>query len=123
MSWMVVMSKDRIASKVELLLVESQKSHVELKIVYRELEHSVLATLLATIPGGEHSYCICGARATSRGKGFLAGTISQGLLRKRKFNTLALRVVNPGQLGCPANVMFPLSGHPRKFAAGTGPCC
>ena len=107
----------RIAGNVATLLVEAQKQGVELKIVYRQLAESVLSTLLAAIPAGAESYCICGARATSRGKGFLAGTISQELLRARKFNTLALRVVNPGQLGCPANVMFPLRGHPRKFKA------
>ena len=61
--------------------------------------------------------CNCGARATSRHNGFLAGTVSQKLLRMHRFNTLALRVVNPGQLGCPAAVMFPLAGHPRRFQA------
>lgn len=39
------------------------------------------------------------------------------LLRTRRFNTLAIRVVNPGLLGCPGNVMFPLAGHSRKFRA------
>lgn len=111
------MAEDRIVSKVELLRLESKKLNVELKVVYLQLEQSVCATLLAAIPAGEQFYCICGARSTSRGKGFLAGTISQELLRTKKFNTLALRVVNPGQLGCPANVLFALSGHPRKFAA------
>ncbi|MDD2462631.1 MAG: universal stress protein [Desulfobulbus sp.] len=111
------MAKDIVAAKVSQLLAESRRVEVELTIIYQQVRKNVFATLLETIPWGDACYCICGARATSRGKGFLAGTISQELLRSKKFNTLALRVVNPGLLGCPAHVMFPLSGHPRKFAA------
>lgn len=110
-------TSNQVGTKLESLSAECRRHGVELKTVFLQLNKSVLATLLDFIPAGNHCYCICGARATSRGKGFLAGTISQQLLRARKFNTLALRVVNPGQLGCPANVMFPMAGHPRKFKA------
>ncbi|EKD34523.1 MAG: universal stress protein UspA-like protein, partial [uncultured bacterium] len=69
------------------------------------------------IPPGENSYCLCGARIAPRGRGFLAGTVSERLLRSRKFNVMAIRVVNPGLLGRPTNLLFPLAGHPRGFAA------
>jgi len=88
---------------------------LELTVLILPESRDVAATLLEAIPAGSDTYCICGARATSRGKGFLAGAISQTLLRARAFNTLAMRVVNPGLLGCPANIMFPLAGHPQKF--------
>lgn len=96
---------------------ECRALEVELAVRQVVLQHDVITTLCANIPSGAEVLCICGARATSRQKGFLAGTVSQKLLRMHRFNTLALRVVNPGQLGCPAAVMFPLAGHPRRFQA------
>lgn len=90
---------------------------LELSVSILPETKDVATTLIEAIPAGMDIYCICGARATSRGKGFLAGTISQTLLRARRFNTLAIRVVNPGLLGCPANVLFPLAGHPQRFRA------
>jgi len=110
-------SGEKLAAKFERIGAECRAMEVELSISTVTLQRDVLTTLLTTLPAGEDVYCLCGARATSREKGFLAGTVSQRLLRARRFNTLAVRVVNPGQLGCPANVMFPLAGHPRKFMA------
>lgn len=110
-------SAERLATKLEHITSECRALEVELKVRSLPLQEDVFSTLLVTIPAGSEVYCICGARATSRGKGFLAGTVSQKLLRARRFNILALRVVNPGLLGCPGNVMFPLAGHPRKFRA------
>jgi nucleotide-binding universal stress UspA family protein len=111
------LTSGRVAGKIEGLSSACTRHGVELKTVFLRFDSSVLNTLLGAIPAGKESYCICGARATSRDKGFLAGTISQKLLRARKFNTLAIRVVNPGLLGCPATMLLPLSGHPRKFKA------
>jgi nucleotide-binding universal stress UspA family protein len=110
-------SGEKLAAKLERIGAECRAMEVELSVSTVSLQGDVLTTLMATIPMGPEVYCLCGARATSREKGFLAGTVSQRLLRARRFNTLAVRVVNPGQLGCPANVMFPLAGHPRKFMA------
>jgi len=108
---------DRLEHKLAHIGGECSSCEVELAVLRLPLAREVFATLLAGVPPGEEIYCICGARATSRGKGFLAGTVSQRLLRTRRFNTLAVRVVNPGQLGSPASVMFPLAGHPRRFQA------
>jgi hypothetical protein len=108
-------SQERLELKLEALAHAGKMKEVDLRVLVLRQQGDVLTTLLGAIPAGERTYCICGTRATSSAKGFLAGTISQKLLRLRQFNTLALRVVNPGLLGCPGNVMFPLSGHPRKF--------
>ena len=108
---------ERLTAKLENIAHECQVLDIELEVRSLPQQGNVFVTLLATIPSGSDVYCVCGARATSRGKGFLAGTVSQKLLRARRFNTLAIRVVNPGLLGCPSNVMFPLAGHPRKFQA------
>lgn len=77
------------------------------------LSGNVFSSLLDIIPKSEASLCICGARSTSRGKGYLAGTISEKLLRCKQFNVFAIRVVKPGILGLPRDILFPLSGHPR----------
>jgi len=108
---------EKLTAKLERIGVECRAMEVELSISTVSMQSDVLTTLLSTLPEGQEVYCLCGARTTSREKGFLSGTVSQRLLRTRRFNTLAIRVVNPGQLGCPANVMFPLAGHPRKFTA------
>ncbi|WP_163337520.1 universal stress protein [Desulfopila sp. IMCC35008] len=110
-------SDKQLDIKIAYIAALCSSHDIELKVSLLPKSPDVTATLLQSIPAGGDTYCICGARATSRGKGFLAGTISQKLLRARRFNTLAIRVVNPGLLGCPANVMFPLAGHPQKFKA------
>lgn len=110
-------SSERLDEKIADITAQCRVHGIELTVSFLTMSRDVTTTLLEAIPAGSDIYCICGARATSRGKGFLAGTISQKLLRARRFNTLAMRVVNPGLLGCPANVMFPLAGHPQKFKA------
>jgi len=110
-------SVERLGAKLEEISGACQGLEVELEVHSPPLAGDVYSTLLDAIPAGSDVYCVCGARRTSREKGFLAGTVSQRLLRSRRFNTVAIRVVNPGLLGCPGNVMFPLAGHPRKFQA------
>lgn len=108
---------ERLASRLARMDRECQALEVELEVRIVPLVGEVCASLLSAVPAGGNVWCISGARAASRGKGFLAGTVSQRLLRTRRFNTLALRVVNPGVLGHPAAVLFPLAGHPRRFQA------
>lgn len=111
------LTEDRREKKIAAIISAGRLLEVDIVVLRLPLGESVYTTLLASIPAGGEHYCICGARATSRGKGFLAGTVSQRLLRSKRFNTLAIRVVNPGLLGCPENVLFPLAGHPRMFKA------
>jgi nucleotide-binding universal stress UspA family protein len=60
---------------------------------------------------------ICGVRARARRRGLLAGTVSQRLLCETRIPVLALRVVQPGLLGAPRNLLFPISSHARGIAA------
>jgi len=108
---------EKIRSKIAAIEQESRAHGIEFDFEILPLKKNLYATLLDTIPATSDSYCICGARITSRGKGFLAGTISEKLLRSRSFNVLAIRVVHPGTLGRPSDLLFPLAGHPRGFKA------
>lgn len=77
----------------------------------------VLAALLREIPPGAASLVVCGTRVRSRQKAFLAGTVAERLLRQGAFPVLAVRVVQPGLLGAPRDLLLPLAGHPRGFAS------
>jgi len=106
-------SPETIAGKLADIESQSAARGVELTVTTSALSGNVFSSLLNVIPEGEASLCICGARTTSRDKGYLAGTISEKLLRSGRFNVFAVRVVKPGILGLPREILFPLSGHPR----------
>ena len=72
--------------------------------------------LIELVPGGPGTTVICCARARPRNLSFLAGTVSARLLAARRFQVVALRVVQPGVLGQPGRVLLPLAGHPRGAA-------
>ncbi|MHB8810357.1 MAG: adenine nucleotide alpha hydrolase family protein [Desulfobulbaceae bacterium] len=103
--------------RLKILAIENAcASHaVKLHSEQIPLRRTVFRSLLEAIPPGPENFCICGARITSRRGGFLGGTISEQLLEARKFNVMAIRVVMPGLLGCPDDLLFPLAGHPRGF--------
>jgi nucleotide-binding universal stress UspA family protein len=110
-------SRVRIDEKFAAIAAECEQHAVACQSRILELRGDVFASLLQAIPPGEQWTCLCGTRIASKGRGFLAGTIAERLLRCRRFNVLAVRVVSPGLLGCPRTLLFPLAGHPRGFAA------
>lgn len=106
-----------LEEKVAAVAAECEAHGIDLRSVIEPPGKSVIDSLLSYIPPGENSYCLCGARIAPRGRGFLAGTVSEQLLRARQFPVMAIRVVSPGLLGRPTNLLFPLAGHPRGFGA------
>jgi len=84
------------------------------------MHRGVLGGLVQAIPPGPDSFVVCGARVRKGRQGLLRGTISEGLLRTGRYNVAALRVVQPGLLGLPGNVLAPVSGDPAGFIAGLG---
>jgi nucleotide-binding universal stress UspA family protein len=44
--------------------------------------------------------------------------VSERLLAAKRFNVLALRIVQPAILGAPHNVLAPVLGHPQGFVSG-----
>lgn len=75
------------------------------------------ASLLSAVPRGPEHFLLCGTRVRPRGRGYLAGTVAEALLRARPCQVLAVRVVQPGLLGVPRELLVPVSGHPRGLAA------
>jgi nucleotide-binding universal stress UspA family protein len=69
--------------------------------------------LIELVPAGPGTTMICCARARPRNLSYLAGTVSAGLLAARRFQVVALRVVQPGVLGQPGRVLLPVAGNPR----------
>jgi len=110
-------STETIRLKIQAIESECAFHDVKLQSEILPLQKSVFLTLYHAIPSGPENFCVCGSRITSRGRGFLRGTISEKLLRTNKFNVMAIRVVLPGLLGCPDDLLFPLAGHPRGFYA------
>jgi nucleotide-binding universal stress UspA family protein len=82
----------------------------------RPVEKNVSHSLLESIPAGPDSVVVCGTRIHSPKKAYLAGTISEKLLRHGRFPVLVQRVVQPGLLGNPRDLLIALAGHPRGFA-------
>lgn len=78
---------------------------------------SVHRSLLLAIPAGREHLTLCGTRIRSPRKPLLAGTVTEQLLRTAPFPVLALRVVQPGLLGVPRDLLLPLAGHPQGFDA------
>ena len=108
---------DQLYIKLQRLERESRALGVEPFTEILPLEKNVYFTLLQYItPGSEH-IVVCGTRVRSRNRHFLSGTIAEKLLRIGHFPVLALRVVQPGLLGTPRDLLLPLAGHPRGFEA------
>lgn len=111
------LSRVRVEAQCEAIVAESKRHVVDCQYAIHEPSGDVLSSLLWAIPAGRQCTCLCGTRIASRGRGYLAGTIAERLLRGKQFNVLAIRVVSPGLLGCPRTLLFPLAGHPRGFKA------
>jgi len=79
---------------------------------------SAFQAIRASVPPGPDSYLVCGTRSREHKRGLLSGTVAERLLRSRHCHVLAIRVVQPGLLGLPRQLLLPVSGHPRGFRSG-----
>jgi nucleotide-binding universal stress UspA family protein len=75
------------------------------------LGKSVYRTLRQAIPPDPEALLICGTRVKARRQAFLAGSVAEPLLRTHQCPVLALRVVQPGLLGLPHDLLLPVAGH------------
>jgi nucleotide-binding universal stress UspA family protein len=107
-----------LQEKLVRIRTECERLGVILKPHVRPLAGSVLQTIHKAVEAGSDSYLVCGTRVRERQRGLLSDTVSERLLRLRHCNVLAVRVVQPGLLGCPRRLLLPVSGHPRGFCGG-----
>jgi nucleotide-binding universal stress UspA family protein len=80
------------------------------------LESSVHRALRQATPHDQDALLICGTRVKPRRQAFLTGSVAELLLRSHQCPVLALRVVQPGLLGLPHDLLLPLAGHSAGFA-------
>jgi nucleotide-binding universal stress UspA family protein len=107
------LSPGSLKQRLERIAAECRMLSVPLEVGIHPERKSVSATLQALVPSGSEHYLVCGTRMRHRGRGFLAGTVSEQLLRNRPCQVLAMRVVQPGLLGRPRNFLVPVAGHPE----------
>ena len=72
---------------------------------------SVYRTLRQAIPLDPEALLVCGTRVKPRRQAFLTGSVAEPLLRTHQCPVLAVRVVQPGLLGLPHDLLLPLAGH------------
>lgn len=106
-------TEDEISAAFARLVYDGSVLGVEVRPRLLEPDKTILRALLREIPSGPESLVVCGTRARSRKSAYLAGTITEKLLHGHRFATLALRVVQPGLLGAPRNLLLPVIGHPH----------
>ncbi len=105
--------KESRAEALDRLKLECEAADVRAEISVQPDEGGVFRSLLRHVPEGPDVYLICGTRVRGGRKGFLAGTVSEQLLKDRRFGVIALRVLQPGLLGVPHNVLLPVAGSPE----------
>ena len=98
---------DRFARLVQTAEALAVTCHVELL----PLGTSVYRTLCQAIPAEPTALLVCGTRVKPRRQAFLAGSVAEPLLRTHRCPVLALRVVQPGLLGLPHDLLLPFAGH------------
>jgi nucleotide-binding universal stress UspA family protein len=103
-------------AKLEHLRRECGAQGVELFPELLPLGNGTLSTLLHALPADPDAVVVCGTRVRGAGRPLLAGTVAERLLALSPWPVLALRVVQPGLLGAPHDLLLPLAGHPRGFA-------
>lgn len=106
------LGEEQLHHKLQRLEQESRALNVEFMVEILSGGRDAYVTLLEHIPTGPENIVVCGTRVRSRQQHFLSGTIAEKLLRTRYIQVLALRVVQPGLLGTPRDVLLPLRGRP-----------
>jgi len=107
--------QDIVTAKFSQLTVAGETLGVE--VIPQLLPHgdNVYRSLSQAIPPIPDALLICGTRVKQKKQGLLRGSVAEQLLRTHRCPVLALRVVQPGLLGTPQNLLLPLAGHLGGF--------
>jgi nucleotide-binding universal stress UspA family protein len=102
---------DVVEAKLSQLTVDCQNLGINARYELLPVSTSVHRTLRHSIPHDPMALLVCGTRIKPNRRNFLTGTVAEKLLRMHLCPVLALRVVQPGLLGCPNDLLVPLAGH------------
>lgn len=104
-----------VEAKLAQLAEECRARGIDPSYELLPLGASVHRSLRQAIPHDPEALLVCGTRIKPNRRNFLTGTIAEKLLRMHLCPVLALRVVQPGLLGSPHNLLLPLAGHATGF--------
>lgn len=113
-------AQDHVQTKVDAFARVCAEHGVEMAFVSPPCSGTsaghVFRALVSAVPA--HSLLVCGARLKAGGQGYLAGTVSEKLLRDKTFAVMAVRVAQPGLLGAPKTFLVPAAGDVEGFLMG-----
>jgi nucleotide-binding universal stress UspA family protein len=109
-------SRELVAAKFSQLEAACQSRAIEFLPQVLPLNSGVYRSLRHAIPPDPNSLLLCGTRVKAKRSAFLRGSVAEQLLRNRQCPVLALRVVQPGLLGTPHELLLPLAGHVDGFS-------
>lgn len=92
--------------------VVAERYGVELVAHEIDAEGDVAATLASHVQAGRQDVVMVGFRAHRHGRGLAFGTVGHALLARHDHSVLAMRIVQPGNMGLPGAVAMGLSGSP-----------
>jgi nucleotide-binding universal stress UspA family protein len=107
-----------IAAKQARIRSNCERQEIALQWTPITAHRNVVQAIRHAVPHGSHSCLVCGTRLRASHQGLLRGTVSESLLADPPCYVLAVRVVQPGLLGVPRNVLVPVSGHPHGIVPG-----
>lgn len=104
-----------VDARFERLVEDCRELQVGCTLQKLPLAKSVYRSLRQALPHDSSALLICGTRLKPRGNSFLRGSVAEQLLRMHQCPVLAVRVVQPGLLGSPQQLLLPLAGHSDGF--------
>lgn len=109
---------DDVRAKIERIGRRAAAAGVAVDVAIVPSGGDVFRDLLARFGDDPDAAVVCGARVRAGQRGYLAGTVSERLLDHRRFDVVAIRVVQPGLLGAPRRFLFPVAGDAKGLRVG-----
>jgi nucleotide-binding universal stress UspA family protein len=109
-------SNEVVDSRLTRLGRDCASLGIEFRSQILPLGKSTYRSLRQSVPHDPQALLICGTRVKPRRQNYLSGSVAEQLLRMHQCPVLALRVVQPGLLGNPHDLLLPLAGHLGGFS-------
>ena len=104
-------SQELVVARFAALQDTARQMSVNFLSEFLPLGKSVHRSLRQAIPHDPEALLVCGTRVKPRKQAFLAGSISEKLLKMHECPVTALRIVQPGLLGVPQDLLLPVTGR------------